>query len=161
MTLTPIEIIATIVNFLILVGVLGFFLWKPVNKLLNDRQTEINDSLALAEASRKEAAEMHDKLAAEINAANREARQIVEDAQRLGESIKADIVAQASAAAAKVTAAAEEEIELKKQEAIKQLQDQVADLVVMVSGKVLADGMTDAQQKALVDKYIKEVGGLQ
>lgn len=155
------EVIFTILNFVILVAILTKFLWKPITKALDDRRAGIEESLALADQSRKDSEEMQARLTAELDKARKEAAAIVEESRKVGETVKSEIVADAKAAALRITAQAEAEIEQQKTEAIHEIKGQVADMICLVSQKLVEDSMDDAKQKSLVDKYIKEVGGLQ
>ena len=152
------DVIFSIVNFLILMFVLYKCCWKMVVKVMKDRQQGISDSLDKAAAAQKEAEETHAMLQTEINNARREARKIVEESKKAGESVKQTIISDAHKAAEEITARAEAEIERKQKDAVNALKNEVADMVVTVTEKLLKENLSSEQQLALVDKYIAEVG---
>ena len=152
------DVIFSIINFLILMFVLYKCCWKMVVRVMKERQQGISDSLNKAEAARKEAEETHAMLQTEIDNARREAKRIVDESKKAGEAVKQDNIQQARATAEELTTRAELEIEGKKQEAVTELRNQVADMVVTVTEKLLKENISREQQLALVDKYIAEVG---
>lgn len=152
------DVIFSIVNFLILMFVLYKCCWKMVVKVMKDRQQGISDSLDKAAAAQREAEETHAMLQTEINNARREARKIVEESKKAGESVKQTIISDAHKAAEEITARAEAEIERKQKDAVNALKNEVADMVVTVTEKLLKENLSREQQLALVDKYIAEVG---
>ncbi len=151
------ETIFVMVNFLILVAILYKFGWGPVLKMLDNRQQGIEDSLNKAEAARKEAETMSVRLAEEVADARKQAKAIIDEAQKTAEAAKADILAQARTSADSMLERAQAEIAKEKAEAISQIRGEVADMVVAVAGRLLSENMSDNQHRELVDKYIAEV----
>ena len=84
-------LIFVMVNFLVLVAILYKFMWGPVIRMIDSRQQTIDDSLNKADAARREAEQMSAKLAEEIADARRQAKAIIDDAQKTAEETKEDI----------------------------------------------------------------------
>jgi F-type H+-transporting ATPase subunit b len=155
------EFLAAIVNFLLLLWILKKFLYKPIIKTLDDRKTSIKEALDAADAARREVAATEQNLRAEIAHTRAEADAIVANAKMRAEAIHDEIVASAESAAKNIAEATAAQIELEKSQAIRDLKDEIADLVVLTTEKLLSEGLSETQEKAIVDKYIKEVGRLQ
>lgn len=151
------DLIFVMVNFLVLVAILYKFMWGPVINMIDSRQKTIDDSLNKADAARKEAEQMSEKLAEEIADARRQAKSIIDEAQKSAETVKEDILAQARDSADSMLERAQVEIAKEKANAILEIKGEVADMVVSVAGRLLAENMNDQQHMALVDKYIAEV----
>ena len=151
------EFIFVMINFIVLVAVLYKFGWGPVIRMIDSRQQTIDESLEKAEAARKEAEQMSVKLAEEIAAARKQAKDIVDEAQQSATAAKEEILAQARDSADSMLARAQAEIAREKTEAIAAIKGEVADMVVAVAGRLLDENMSDQQHRALVDKYIAEV----
>ena len=88
-------LIFVMANFLILVAILYKFMWGPVIRMIDSRQQTIDDSLNKADEARREAEQMSAKLAEEIADARRQAKAILDEAQKNAEVTKEDILAQA------------------------------------------------------------------
>lgn len=155
------EIIFTIINFVVLVALLGKFLYKPITKMMDDRKTAIDEALDAAEAARIEVASTETRLQAQIAEARKESEAILADARKRAESSREEIVAEARREALAISKAAAMEIENEQRRAIAELKEQIADMVVLTTEKLLADGLTQTQQQTLLDQYVKEVGQLQ
>ena len=84
-------LIAQIVNFLILVGILTKFAYKPLMKALEDRQKKIADSIDSAERERQEAQQLKLNYQQQLSDARAEAQAIVEKAEKLAEETKEQI----------------------------------------------------------------------
>ena len=103
-------LIFVMANFLILVAILYKFMWGPVIRMIDSRQQTIDDSLNKADEARREAEQMSAKLAEEIADARRQAKAILDEAQKNAEVTKEDILAQARNSADSIMARAEAEI---------------------------------------------------
>ena len=57
-------------------------------------------------------------------------------------------------------AKAKKSIEKEKLAAIADLQSSVADLSVAVAGRFIGEGLSDADQRKLIEKYVAEAGAL-
>ncbi len=92
----------------------------------------------------------------EIAAARREAREILDRAQRVAqESREADIAAtREELERLRVRAAAE--IEAEKGRAIADLRAEVADLAMSAAGRIVGESMTGERQRRLVEEFLAE-----
>ena len=155
------EFIFALVNFVILVLLLKKFLFKPVIKMLDERKAAIDEALNAADQARLEVASTEEKIREQIATARSEADAIVADAKQRGEAIRVEIIETAKNEAKAITEAASAQIEEEKKQAIVDLKNQIADMVVLATEKVLADGLTAEQEHNLMTKYIQEVGRIQ
>ena len=155
------EFIFTIVNFLLLLFLLKKFLYKPILKMLDQRKASIDEALTAADEARNEVASTEENLRVQIAKAKVEAEDIVADAKKKADKIHQQIIAGAEAEAKSITDTASEQIEKEKNQAIEQLRNEIADLALLATEKVLAQGLTKKQEKELMDKYVKEVGRIQ
>lgn len=152
------ELIWSIINFLVLVVLLKIFLYKPMMNFMENRRRGIADSLEEAAAAREEAVKMNQQLAEEIDAARKEARAIVDQAKIAGEEAKEAIMQEAKKSAADMMEKAAAEIEWQKAEAVQEIKKQMAQMILLVTSRMLNERMSAAQSRALIDQYIEEVG---
>lgn len=148
------------VNFAVMVGLLGYFVSKPIRNGLQNRRTDIEKALADATAAREAAeAKAHEyqeklaKAAAEIDT-------IYAAIRREGELERDKILASAKEMAAKI----EQEADAKASSAVArarlELRAEAARLAVELAEELLAKNVTAADQKRLVDEYMQKVGEL-
>ena len=154
------EFIPALIAFLVIWVVLAKFAWPMIVGMLDKRQETIKNNLDEAEAAKIEAQRSLEEYMKQLAEARREAAGIVDEARRAGEQVKADITAQAQAQADEMIAKAKKSIEKEKQAAIADLQSSVADLSVAVAGRFIGEGLSDADQRKLIEKYVAEAGAL-
>lgn len=154
------EFIPALIAFLVIWVVLAKFAWPMIVGMLDKRQETIKNNLDEAEAAKIEAQRSLEEYKKQLADARREAAGIVDEARRAGEQVKADITAQAQAQADEMIAKAKKSIEKEKLAAIADLQSSVADLSVTVAGRFIGEGLSDADQRKLIEKYVAEAGAL-
>ncbi|MFA6584665.1 MAG: hypothetical protein WCS77_10245, partial [Elusimicrobiaceae bacterium] len=79
----------TVLNFLILVLVLGKFAWKPVMAALDEREKHLQNEREAAETARAEAEKFRDEINARLKEIGAQAARQIAEAERLGEQNKA------------------------------------------------------------------------
>lgn len=155
------ELIFAMVNFLILVGVLGKLIYKPFLGALENRKQRIKDSFDQADAvSRKADA----KLAAytrRISNAEEEAREILRVAKQKADERSAQIVQEAQNEAAAIMAKAEKTIEEEKYKAIEDLRGEIAELALLAAEQIVGEQVEKAGQDAIVDRVIRNARNAQ
>ena len=154
------EFIPALIAFLVIWVVLAKFAWPMIVGMLDKRQETIKNNLDEAEAAKIEAQRSLEEYKKQLADARREAAGSVDEARRAGEQVKADITAQAQAQADEMIAKAKKSIEKEKLAAIADLQSSVADLSVAVAGRFIGEGLSDADQRKLIEKYVAEAGAL-
>ena len=87
--------ILTLVNLLLLFLVMKKFLFKPVKKMIDERQQEIDDMYADAGASKEEAAALKVQYEARLAEANAEKEEILRVAHRKARLREEEILKQA------------------------------------------------------------------
>ena len=158
MEIHPSTIIFAIINFAILVVGLKVFLYKPVCNMLDSRREEVINNLNSAEEAKLEAQKLKDEYAAQIQNARAEAQDIINQAAKIGEQTKADILTEAREEASRLTAKAQAEIAREKTEALNEIRNEIADLAVLAASKVVGKTIDVADHQNMVDNFVKEVG---
>ena len=93
--INPGLIVWTTITFILLASVLGKFAWKPMLKMLGEREDQIRNALAQAEKARTEAAEMMKQNEKNLSRAEAEYQKMIREGKALAEKLKEDIVAKA------------------------------------------------------------------
>ena len=158
MDINPSTAIFAIINFAILVVLLKVFLYKPVCNMLDSRKQEVANNLKSAEDAKLEAQKLKDEYAAQIQNARSEAQDIINQATKIGEQTKADIVNEAREEATRLVAKAQDEIVREKTEALNEIRNEIADLAVLAASKVVGKTMDVADHQNMVNNFVKEVG---
>ncbi len=158
MSIEPSTLIFALINFLILLFCLKKFLYKPLFNMLDERASTIAKNVDDAEQAREEANALKAEYEASLKEAQTKAQEIIQNANKLGEETRAEIIAKAREEAARASEKAREEINREKEQALKDLRAEVADLAVDAASKIIGRNVTIADHENLVNEFIKEVG---
>jgi F-type H+-transporting ATPase subunit b len=138
--------------FLLLLAVLWKFAWGPITKALEARENAITGAISEAHSMRDEAKELLAAHEAKLATAKDEVREMLDEARRDAEVTKRTIVAEANAAAADHHARAVRDIDQARDDAVRHLAEQSANLAIDLAGKVVKQNMTPDRQAELVNE---------
>lgn len=132
-------IVAQIINFVILVALLSYFLYKPMLQLLADRRAKIEKGIADAEAAAKAKATADEEKKVILTAAETQAGEITQKATHIASAKGEEIVSEASARAEAIIKAAEASGEQLKAKAAKDAEADVAKAAVLAAERILRE----------------------
>ena len=148
----------TSVVFILLVGILGKFAWKPILSAIKTREQSITYALASAEKAKEEMKALqagNEKILAEARA---ERDALLKEARDTKDSIINEAKTKAKSESDRILASAREQILNEKNAAITELKNQVATLSIEIAEKILRSELSsDDKQKALVNTLMKDV----
>jgi len=147
----------TIITFVCLAGLLSKFVWKPMLKLLNDRENKIHSALEEADRARAEAAEMLKQNEKNLARAEEEYQKMIRESKALAEKLKEDIVIKAKQQAQNELKLAAEEIQRNTEAAKQKLRAEVADLAIKATEKILEETLDEKKQKHLIDSVMNQL----
>jgi F-type H+-transporting ATPase subunit b len=146
---------------LITFGIAVFILWKfafgPLQKIIDERRTGIQESMDVAEETRAEAHRLLEEYKSTLAKVRAEAEDILERSRKTGEHAKAEIMADAKAQSERVLAQAHEQIARDTRAAVRELKGQIAELTALATEKVAASSLTAADQQRLIDEALAEL----
>jgi F-type H+-transporting ATPase subunit b len=156
MNLNATLIVQTIV-FLILGWITMKFIWPPLMQAIEERQKKIADGIAASDRAKKELAEADSRVADEIKKARVEAGSITDRAQKQYNEILDRAKVDAVSEAARIRAAAEDEIANLSFKAREVLRQQVAALAVAGAEKILQREIDANRHRDLLEALAKEI----
>lgn len=145
-------------NFLFLFFMLRRFLFKPVMKMIDDRQKEIDDLYKDAENAKKDAQAKQQEYDRKLSAAQQTSEQLVREAVARGQSREEEILRQANAQASAMMDKAADDIAREKKKAVNDAKDEISVIALSIAGKVVGRELNDADHARLVDGFIEELG---
>lgn len=148
---------AQILNFIILLFILAKFAYKPLMKVLDARRERVTNDLETAEKTRTEAEALKNQYSRQLSEARSEATAIVEKANKVGQKVHDDFVAQAQAEKEQLIVSAKQTIENEKQQALTEVRSQVITLATEIAGKVVDQKLNSEADQALVAKTADSV----
>ncbi|HKW02537.1 MAG TPA: F0F1 ATP synthase subunit B [Vicinamibacterales bacterium] len=147
----------TILTFLVLLGLLAKFAWKPLLAALDARQQMIAKAVDDAKKAREEIERVKQESAQVLTKARVDAEAILtrahSDASALGEEMRQKAVAEGQG----IVERAQKQIELEKNRAIKDIRRETVDLSLAIATKLLNRNITTDDNLKLIDETIKQI----
>ncbi len=141
-------------NFIVLLAVLNLILYKPLSKLLTDREKKIKDGVEnaeKAEASLKEATTIREDM---MKSAKVESQTMMDKARKDGEGLKNTMVAEAQDQAKKIIDNGHQVIALEKAKTMEDLKAQAVSLIVKTAEKVIREKMDSGKDAKMIEESL-------
>lgn len=144
-----------LIVFSILLLAVKHYAWGPVKDMMEKRRQKVIDDLDQAASDRKKAEILANEREADLKNSRQEATQILSVAKSNAQKIGKQIVSEAKAEASAIRERAKADAAQAKTDALNEARNEVADLSVTIAEKVIAKNLSAADQKDLVDQFIK------
>ncbi|TNH02289.1 F0F1 ATP synthase subunit B [Testudinibacter sp. TR-2022] len=145
------------IAFLIFVLFCMKFVWPPVIKAIEERQSGIANALAAAEAAKKEQSDTKVLVEQELNSAKKQAQEIVDLANKRRNEILDEVRSEAESLKAKIIEQGYSEIEAERKRAQEELRVKVASLAVAGAEKIVGRSIDEAANSDIIDKLVAEL----
>ena len=152
------EFIPMLIAFVIIAIILWKFGWPMFEGMLEKREKTIAEALEKSEEARIESERVLAEYKSQLADAKSQAAQIIAEAKQTGEAVEANIKKKAEEEATSMIEKARTAIEAEKKAAMVDLQSSVADLSVDVAARLIGNDLSDAEHRAIIERYIKEAG---
>ena len=152
------DLIFAVANFLILVLILGKFLYKPFLGILEKRKQTIEDAFTNAEATNRKADEKYEAYTKKLARAEAESREIIKNARLKADDHANMIVEEAKAEAARIKLQAEKEAVREKEKALREVREQIGQLAILAAEQILEKEVAAEGQEEIIDRVIEKAG---
>ena len=144
--------------FLIVLAVLWKWGFPAITNMVKERKNFIDESLRKAHEANERLANIQQEGESILQDAREKQAAILKEATATRDAIVAKAQDQAKAEGARLVNDAKAEIESEKQQAIREIRSQVAELSVKIAEKVVRERLsTDDKQMELIDKLLADV----
>ena len=148
----------TLLNTLTVIFVGTKFLFKPIMKIIADRQKEIDDMYSEAGTAKAEAQAMEAEYKEKLSNAMETGERIVKEATVRGQAKEEQIIRQANEEASALLRKAEADIAMEKKKAINDAKDEISGMAIAIAEKVVGRELNADDQGKLIDDFINELG---
>ncbi len=149
-------LIAQVINFLILFGILFVVAYKPIMKMLDERSKKIKDSMEQSELVKEQATRAEEEVKKQLEAAAKDGQEVIARAVKTGEELRQRAQQQARQEAEALIARARVEIQRERDEAVDELRKEFADLTILAAEKVIDRSLDKKVHHQLIDKVMEE-----
>ncbi len=146
--------LANLINFLIIVWLLKKFAFKPIRKILDERENKIKKGIEDAEKSAQELQLTKQTSEKTLLNARNEANEIIARANKESEKIIAEGAVVAEQKTKEIINLAKQAVEQEKQKMMAEIKGEVVELVIDVSEKIIKQ-KTIGNEKELIEKLLE------
>ncbi|MHC4444204.1 MAG: F0F1 ATP synthase subunit B [Planctomycetota bacterium] len=148
----------TLLIFIVVIAVLGKYAWGPLLRGLQQREDFIRESLSSAKHDREEAESRLAEYEQKLTKAEEDASAVLEAGRREGDKLKREIEEQARSSAEQMVERAKREINVARDDALKELYGQASELAMGMAGNMLKRQLTPEDDKKLIQEALAELG---
>lgn len=152
------HIVISLCNLLILFLMLKKFLYKPVKKVLAERQAAIDSRYDEADRAKSQALRSKTEWENRMAAADEEAAGIISSAVESANRQSSAIIGESKERADRMISRARAEADAERRKAEDDIRDRIADVSAAVAGKLLEREISAADHSDLIDSFISEIG---
>ena len=152
------QVIISLLNLAVLFLILKRFLFKPVKKVLSERQQAIDSRYAQADKAIEDAEKNKSVWQAKMQHADEEARDLIRKASDNAQQSSDAVLRDARQKADSIVHQAEEEARLERRKAEDGIKSELADLSTELAGKLLGREIRDADHRSLISDFIDGLG---
>jgi F-type H+-transporting ATPase subunit b len=145
-----------LINFVVLIGLLSYFLYRPISAMLEERSRRIEESLAAAERAQAGVAAADREREELLTSTRSEIQEMMTTAQQVAERIQSDARSAAQQEAQRIIETARQEAEAERAQAMAELRREVASLAVLAAERVISRSLDDQVHRQLVDEFLDE-----
>jgi len=157
LAIEPKVLLFMVINFVTLLIILKFLLFKPVAKVIKDRQDKIKKGLSNAEKMEKKLEQFEKDYKSKLEETNQQVKSILIDAKKHSEQIKAESKAESEKESQKIIANSKKEIDKMKVELKTSLKKELGEVITESIKDFIGTELTEDQHKALIQNAIKKL----
>ena len=145
-------------NAAMLLAALYFLLYKPVKKILREREEKVAAQLDSAADSQKQAAVLLDERRKQLNGAASEVANLIRTGEAQGKARADAMVAAAQADARQIAEKAQVQVRIMEQNAQQELYEDAAKLSIEIASMVLEREVTIEDHRRLLREFLEKAG---
>lgn len=152
------NILISLCNLVLLYVVLKKFLYKPVKKMMAQRQTELDEKYSRAQEAESAAESKKEEWDKKMQTSREEADEIIQKAVANANKSGERIVADAKDKADGIIRQAQTEAELERKKANDEMKREIVDISTMLTEKMLDREINEEDHRKLIDTFVENLG---
>ena len=150
------SLIAYLINFILLLGILTLFAYKPLLRVLDQRSERIRESLEAADRAREEAASSQQVIEEQLNEARREGQRLLEQAREAAARFQEEQMDQARRDAETFVERARSDIQRERDAAVQEVRANFGDLAITAAERVIRRSLDRQAHEELISQVLEE-----
>jgi F-type H+-transporting ATPase subunit b len=149
-------LVAFLINFAVLFILLKIFLYKPILKMLDERAKKTQESMELAEATKKEYEQAKAEVQRQIEKGRQEAQAIITQATQVGEKLKGESREEAAKQAQTIIDRTKAELATERDQLVGRLRKEFVDISIAAAEKVIKETLDKEKHKKLIEETLQQ-----
>ena len=150
------SLLVYLVNFLLVLLILGLFAYRPILRLMDQRSERIRESLEASERAREEAASSQAAVEEQLVEARREGQRIMDQAREAAERYRAEEMERARNEAENFVERARSDIQRERDAAIDEVRASFGDLAMTAAERVVRRSLDRQAHEDLIAQVLEE-----
>jgi F-type H+-transporting ATPase subunit b len=146
-----------VINFLVLVAILRWLLYRPLREAIDRRREANAKAQADAEAARREAAALQAKLDQQLADLDRKRAEVIREARERAEGERQALLADAEGAIRRRREEVEQQLGCERDEALRSLRAELVHSAVEMAGRLLSEAADATLQHQLAVRLVDEL----
>lgn len=150
----------TMLNLVIMYLVLKKFLFKPVMKIMEEREKSVKNQIDDARRMRSDAKADKVKYHEQLQNVQKDGELIIKDAKLKAQRESEELLQQTKKEADNIIKEARQEIEQERLQMLKEIRKQVVDLAILAASKIMEINLNNETNKKVVQNFLDKEGVL-
>jgi F-type H+-transporting ATPase subunit b len=150
-------VIVELITFLLMLALLARYIYPRIVEVAEARQRAIAQQMKEAEEARASAETRLKDAEAQLADARRNAQNVIDSAAKSAEQLRQELRQKADEEAKRSVDNARKQIEAERDQALRSVRAEVADLVVTATEKVIGETLDDQKHRQLIERAVEEV----
>ncbi len=150
------SLIAYLVNFLVLLGILSVFAYKPLVRLMDQRAERIRESLEAADQARQEAASSREAVEEALNEARQQGQRLLDQTREAAEQYRAEEMERARREAEAFVLRARADIQRERDAAIEEVRSNFGELAITAAERVIGRTLDPQAHEDLIAQVLED-----
>ena len=153
------QMVASLANLILLFLLIKYFLYKPVKKMLENRQSAIEGDYNAAKEAKEAAIAEKDAYEEKLSGAKAEAENVIKNAVSVASAREKEMLNEAKQKADGIIRQAESEAALQRRKAEESIKREIVEVSSALTEKLLEREVSKDDHKRLIDSFIEDIGG--
>ena len=157
LVLDPGLFVWTILSFLLLMFLLSKFAWKPLLKMLNEREEKIRTAIEKAENAEKKLETLNEQGEKILSDARSESQKLLLSSKETAQNLKEEIEREAKQKATSIIDQARVQIQAEKNQVLSEIKNELSSFSIMIAEKLIKKNINKDDNMKLINESIEKV----
>lgn len=158
LNVNPWNLICIVLNLLILAALMKKFLYKPVLGIIEKRQNLIDEQMAQAQSCKEEAKQLKEKYESSLSDITAEREHVLHESKAQAELEYTRILDDAHQEAKQILDDAEKICQTQKEKAVKSAEEEIARLAAEAAAKIIGQNCSSENDTQIYEDFLRKAG---